>query len=108
MIDPTSPRVSTDELLDAKAKLAAAFQDFYVRMARIDGDLTERFVEYLNHLGAAAPPCLPWRQARVLALRYGKGLTHEQIAEELGISERTVQRDYREALESIAVQVREE
>lgn len=45
--------------------------------------------EALNRLAAFDP-----RQAKVVALRYFSGLTHDEIAELLGVSNATVRNDW--------------
>jgi DNA-directed RNA polymerase specialized sigma24 family protein len=91
---------------DVKAWLRAAFNDVPARMADGDGQLTERFLQMLNHLCAASAPFVSWRQATILSLYFGPArLSQERIAEVLGVSDRTVRRDYNDALENIAERV---
>ena len=72
-----APRIPIDEALDAAEERAAdvvALDDALKALAKIDP-----------------------RQAEVVELRLFAGLTHEEIAEVLGVNSRTVKRDWRMA-----------
>ena len=95
----------TPDVENVKAYLKAAFCDVPLKFADGDGNLTERFLDMLNHLCACSEPFLTWRQAQVMALYFAERLSQEEIAERLGVNERTVRRDYSDALESVARRV---
>lgn len=98
--------MSPVDIDDVKAYLRAAFNDVPMQTTDGDGKLYDFFVDMLCHLCAASEPFLPWRQVQVVSLYFGPHrLSQERIAEALGVSERTVRRDYNEALESIAARV---
>lgn len=92
--------VSADQIRDARFWLRCAMRDQWVKITAYDGDLTERFLEYLNHLGATAD--LSLRQRRILALRVGKGLGIEEIADILSLSSGTIKNDLRDAYAHVA------
>ena len=100
-IDKAEPDIG-----NVKAFLRAAFNDVPIQTTDAEGRLYESFVDALNHLCAASEPFLSWRQTRIVAFYFGPWrMSQERIAEVLGVSERTVRRDYNDALESIAERV---
>jgi len=102
-----------DAIHDVNHWLTVLFNDRHVQMTTgIESpELTERFLNVLNHACAASPPSLTLRQADVLRLTYTRfvddagnevRLTQSDIAQLLGISERTVRNERREALKKVA------
>lgn len=109
------PRPANDQVDDAKYWLRQVFNNHYIKMT--DGVelpvLRPRFLEILNHACPCSQPFLTRRQRDVLTLLYTNferdgeivRYTVSEVAELLGVPERTVHRDHRLALEAIAEQV---
>ena len=95
----------TTDIENVKAYLRAAFNDVPAQTTDSDGQLYGFFVDMLNHLCAASEPFLSWRESQIMALYFGRRMSQEEIAAALGVSDRTVRRDYNNALESVAARV---
>ena len=71
------------------------------RVEQLRRTLLEAINELKNH-PAGQPGSRSWRGHRVLVLRYVEGASTEQITRDLGVTDRQVRRDQREALEVVA------
>lgn len=71
------------------------------RLEQLRRTLLEAINELKNH-PAGQPGSRSWRGHRTLVLRYVEGASTEQITRDLGVTDRQVRRDQREALEVVA------